>query len=200
MMTFPFPQKRKAEFAVPAGERVITAGHVLTRTSGVMATTFFNFSFFKFYTLGLVIPPSPPLSLSHTHLFFSHASMFFDACSCTFSIPQKSVMYPTPLSSLSFLLHLFISHASRFFGARSCIFSSLKKASCTPHLSLPLFSLFIPSPRPSPWVCTQKCQAPFLFLFSIMIYEDLGVTRVVGRGASDAVSLFRDSAGYHPFE
>ena len=27
---------------------------------------------------------------------------------------------------------------------------------------------------------------------------DLGVSRVEGRGASDAVSLIRDSAGYHP--
>ena len=32
----------------------------------------------------------------------------------------------------------------------------------------------------------------------IMIFSDLGVNRVVGRGASNAVSLFRDSAGHHP--
>ena len=36
------------------------------------------------------------------------------------------------------------------------------------------------------------------FNIALVIYKNLGVIRVVGRGASDAVSLFRDSAGHHP--
>ena len=42
------------------------------------------------------------------------------------------------------------------------------------------------------------CVCAIFSLSLSLSLSDLSVNRVVGRGASEAVSLIRDSAGYHP--